>query len=151
MLNKLTAAFGAAFLAITLVVPALPAAADSDVRKVAIHVDENDKFKMNLALNNAENVTKYYKSQGKEVQIRIVAYGPGLHMMRSDTSPVKARIEKMALELDNIAFAACGVTKGKMEKKAGKAVPIMTEAKMVPSGVVELIELQGQGWAYVRP
>jgi intracellular sulfur oxidation DsrE/DsrF family protein len=106
---------------------------------------------MNLALNNAENVIKYYKSKGQEVEIRIVAYGPGLHMFRSDTSPVKARIERMSLALDNITFAACGNTKAKMMKKSGKPVPIISEAKMVVSGVVELVELQRQGWAYIKP
>ena len=151
MLKKFALAFGAALLAITVMVPASPTMAGSDTIKVAIHVDENDKFKMNLALNNAENMTKYYKSKGKEVEIRIVTYGPGLHMFRADTSPVKDRIEQLALELDNISFAACGVTKGKMAKKSGKPVPIIAEAKMVPSGVVELVELQNLGWAYIKP
>ena len=151
MLNKITAALGAAFLALVILVPAMPAAAGSDPVRIAIHVDENDKFKMNLVLNNAENVTKYYMSKGQKVQIRIVAYGPGLHMLRADTSPVKARIAKMALALDNISFAACGNTKAKMMKKSGKPVPIIAEAKMVTSGVVELVELQRQGWAYIRP
>ena len=151
MLNKITAALGAAFLALVILVPAMPAAAGSDPVRIAIHVDDNDKFKMNLALNNAENVTKYYMSKGQKVQIRIVAYGPGLHMLRADTSPVKARIAKMALALDNISFAACGNTKAKMMKKSGKPVPIIAEAKMVTSGVVELVELQRQGWAYIRP
>jgi intracellular sulfur oxidation DsrE/DsrF family protein len=151
MLNKITAALGAAFLALVILVPAMPAAAGSDPVRIAIHVDENSKFKMNLALNNAENVIKYYKSKGQEVEIRIVAYGPGLHMFRSDTSPVKARIERMSLALDNITFAACGNTKAKMMKKSGKPVPIISEAKMVVSGVVELVELQRQGWAYIKP
>ena len=151
MLNKITAALDAAFLALVILVPAMPAAAGSDPVRIAIHVDENDKFKMNLVLNNAENVTKYYMSKGQKVQIRIVAYGPGLHMLRADTSPVKARIAKMALALDNISFAACGNTKAKMMKKSGKPVPIIAEAKMVTSGVVELVELQRQGWAYIRP
>jgi len=151
MLNKFTAALGAAFLALVILVPAMPAAAGSDPIRIAIHVDDNDKFKMNLALNNAENVTRYYESKGQKVEIRIVAYGPGLHMLRADTSPVKARIAKMALTLDNISFAACGNTKVKMMKKSGKPVPIIAEAKIVTSGVVELVELQRQGWAYIKP
>jgi len=38
-----------------------------------------------------------------------------------------------------------------MVEKAGKDVPILSEATMVPSGVVRLIELQENGYAYVRP
>jgi len=38
-----------------------------------------------------------------------------------------------------------------MSKKAGHEIPIMEEATVVPSGVVRLVELQEQGYAYVRP
>jgi len=125
--------------------------ADSKTHKVAIHVDENDKARMNMALNNAENVNAYYQEKGEAVEIEIVAYGPGLHMLREDTSPVKARIAAMSLEMANVSFAACGNTKAKMSKKDGKEVQLISEAKTVPSGVVRLIELQESGWSYVRP
>lgn len=146
------------FFALALAVAAfgvLPAtdgfAGESEVRKVAIHVNDNDPKRMNLALNNAANIHKYYKSKGQKVMVRVVAYGPGLHMFRDDTSPVKARIEQMALGQEGLTFAACGNTHKKMTKKEGKKPPIISEAKMVPSGVVELMELQRQGWTYIKP
>lgn len=143
--------FGAMALALALLVPAAPATAGDETRRVAIHVDDNDAKRMNMALNNAQNLDKYYKSKSMKVEIRLVAYGPGLHMLRADTSPVKDRIEKMALQYPNISFAACGNTHARMSKKAGKDVVLMSEATKVPSGVVELLELQRKGWAYVRP
>lgn len=123
---------------------------DAD-HKVAIHVDENDPKLMNLALNNAANVQKYYSSKGESVIIELVAYGPGLHMLRADTSPVKDRISAMSLEIDNLTFSACGNTHSKMSKAAGKDIELLDEAQKVSSGVVQLIELQEQGYAYVRP
>ena len=131
----------AALLTAPLALGPQAALAAGAVHKLAIHVDESDPKRMNLALNNAENVTKYYESKGDTVIIEIVTYGPGLHMLRSDTSPVKSRIEAMSLGMDNISFAACGNTMGKMAKKEGKDIPIMSEAKHVTSGVVRLIEL----------
>ena len=121
------------------------------MHKVAIQVNQNDKAVMELALNNVRNITEYYKSKGETVAIEVVAYGPGLHMLRSDTSPVKDRIAPMALENPSIAFIACGNTQANQSKAEGKPVPIMSEAKVVPSGVVRLIELQKQGYAYIRP
>lgn len=121
------------------------------VHKLAIHVGDNDPKRMNIVLNNVENVTRYYESRGEKVIIEVVAYGPGLHMLRSDTSPVKARIEAMSLGLENLSFAACGNTLTKMTKKEGKEIPIMSEAKMVIAGVVRLIELQEAGYSYLRP
>jgi intracellular sulfur oxidation DsrE/DsrF family protein len=104
------------------------ALAGGKVHYLAIHVNDNDKAKMSIALNNAANVTKYYEAKGETVNIEIVAYGPGLHMLRADTSPVKDRIEAMSLQHENLAFSACGNTKARMSKKAGAEIPILEEA-----------------------
>jgi len=126
-------------------------AADAPTHKVAIHVDENDPKRMNLALNNVANVNKYYESVGETVEIELVAYGPGLHMFRADTSPVIDRISQMSLEFENLTFSACGNTHRVMSKRESKEIELVEEASMVPSGVVQLIALQEQGYAYVRP
>jgi uncharacterized protein len=118
--------------------------------KVAIQVNQNEKGVMDLALNNAKNISDYYKSKGQDVLIEIVTYGPGLHMLRSE-SPVKDRVATMSLELPNLTFAACGNTQTNMSKAEGKPVTLLSEAKVTPSGVVRLMELQGQGYAYIRP
>ncbi len=118
---------------------------------VALHVNQNDPAIMALALNNAENVLAEFKSMGQPVTIEIVTYGPGLHMLRSDTSPVKARISAMALEQPQISFSACGNTQERMSKAEGKEVPLMSEAKVQKSGVVHLMQLQAKGYAYIKP
>jgi intracellular sulfur oxidation DsrE/DsrF family protein len=118
---------------------------------VAIHVDQNDPKVMNMALNNAVNVTKYYESKGDTVEIELVAYGPGLNMFVQGKSPVADRISVLSLQLENLSFSACGNTHRKMIERTGADVPLMSEATVVPSGVVRLIELQEQGYAYVRP
>ena len=121
------------------------------VHYLAIHVDSADPKTQNIALNNAVNVTNYYEAKGEKVVIELVAYGPGLTMFIPGKSPVEDRIKTMALEFENLTFAACGNTKKKMEKKLGGPIQIMEEAPIVPSGVVRLMELQEQGYAYVRP
>jgi intracellular sulfur oxidation DsrE/DsrF family protein len=128
-------------------------AADAKSHRIAIQVDQNDPQVMNLALNNATNVIEYFRGKNEDVDVDIVAYGPGLHMLRDDTSPVKDRIKHLK-ELSfpgKIQFSACNNTKQGMEKTEGKAVPILSDATIVPSGVVRLMELQEQGWSYVRP
>lgn len=132
------------------VIPAATAA-DGKHHKVAIHVDDNEPKRMNMALNNAQNVKNYYDAKGETVEIEIVVYGPGLHMFRQDTSPVKDRISSMSLEIEGLTFSACGNTQAAMSKAAGKEIVLVDEARIVPSGVVQLIELQEQGYAYVRP
>ena len=50
---------------------------------------------MNLVLNNVANVMQYYHGKGEQAQIEVVAYGPGLNMLREDKSPVKERLTQI--------------------------------------------------------
>ena len=141
----------AALLSMPLVSGSL--AADSKSHRVAIQVDQNDPQVMNLALNNATNVIEYYRGKNEDVDVDIVTYGPGLHMLRADTSPVQDRIKRLK-ELafpGKIQFSACNNTRQGMEKAEGHAISVLPDATIVPSGVVRLMELQEQGWSYVRP
>ena len=146
-MRKLTIALTASMATLLLSGAAL---AEEAMHKLAIHVDQSDVQVMNMALNNAQNVKSYYAGKGESVAIEIVAYGPGMQMYVAN-SPVKDRISTMALENPDFAFSACGNTLAAMEKKAGGKVELISEAHVVPSGVVRLMELQGDGYAYVRP
>jgi len=137
-------------MAVAALAPLSDAYAGDKMHKVVIHVDENDKARMNLALNNASNVTSHYLAKGEEVQIEIVAYGPGLKMLTAD-SPVAARVKSLTENFEQISFKGCGNTHKKMSKKAGKQIAMLPQAKMVPAGVVHLMERQEEGWTYIRP
>ena len=128
-----------------------PGAPKGKEHRLVLQVNSNDAAAMNLTLNNATNVTEYYKGLGEKVQIEVVPFGPGLHMLREDTSPVKARIEEMALSTPEVSFKACGNTQEKMQKAENKSIPIIKQAEVVKSGVVRVMELQEKGWAYVKP
>ena len=150
MRSGLRAIFGAVLLAL---ITSVGHAADVKQHRVAIQVNQNDTDLMNLALNNATNVMEFYKATNEDVQIEIVTYGPGLNMLREDTSPVKGRIKQLvdASFPSSVKFIACGNTKEGMEKREGKAISVMSEATVVPSGAVRLIELQEAGWSYLKP
>ena len=120
---------------------------------IAFQVDQNNPAVMNLVLNNVANLMTYYRDKGEQADIEVVAYGPGLMMLRDDKSPVKGRLaslKKVAFP-SKVTFSACHNTMAKMEKKEGHAIPIVSEARVVPAGVVRLTELQEQGWTYIRP
>lgn len=128
-------------------------ATDAKVHRVTIQVDQNDPAVMNFALNNATNMMDAYKAKGEDVEIELVAYGPGLNMFRDDTSPVKDRLKQItALSFPSrIKFSACNVTKEGMEKHEGHPITLVSEARLVPSGVIRLTELQESGWTYLKP
>jgi uncharacterized protein len=125
--------------------------ADKKLHRLILQVNSNEPAMMNLALNNATNVVQYYKDRGENVKIDVVTFGPGLHMLRDDTSPVKARIKTISESTPSISFEACSNTRENMSKTESKEVPLISEAKVVKSGVVRVMELQEQGWTYVKP
>jgi uncharacterized protein len=121
--------------------------------RILIQVNQNDPAVMNLALNNATNLIDYYRAKHVDIKIDMVTYGPGLHMLRDDTSPVKDRIKQLKDYAfpSTVQFSACNNTKENMEKKEGKPVTLVSEAVVVPAGVVHLTELQEKGWTYLKP
>lgn len=124
---------------------------DQKLHRLVLQVNTNEPAMMNLALNNATNVAQYYKDLGEKVTIEVVTFGPGLHMLRDDTSPVKARIKAITESTPAISFKACGNTQENMHKAENKEIPLVPEAKIVKSGVVRVMELQERGWTYVKP
>lgn len=120
--------------------------ADNGKHKLVIQVSTDDARTQTIALNNAVNLQKHYGIDN--VDIEIVAYGPGLGMMTKKGSQA-SRISSLALQ--DITFSACGNTMKKVAKKTGK-MPVLAEGVgEVPSGVVRIMELQEQGYAYIRP
>jgi len=162
-MNWLQVVRTAAVCVTALVLEASPAAAQNGkpvpiavnvtkkAHRLVLQVNTNEPATMNLALNNATNVEQYYKALGEKLEIEIVAFGPGLHMLREDTSPVKDRVKAIAEKMPSISFKACGNTRENMGKAENKTIPLIAEATVVKSGVVRVMELQEQGWAYVRP
>jgi intracellular sulfur oxidation DsrE/DsrF family protein len=155
--RPLLAAFAFLFLIGAVYAQGAPQTDTKNARthQLAIQVDQNDPAAMNLALNNAKNVLEYYRDKGENIGVEIVAYGPGLNMLRADTSPVKERIAHMASAEatfpSKIVFSACNNTLKGMEKREGRPVTLIPQARIVPSGAVRLMQLEEQGWSYIRP
>ena len=117
--------------------------------RVVIQVDQDDAKTMNLALNNAANMREYWDKKGEKNQIEFVAFGPGLQMVRSDTSPVRDRIAELSKK--GVVFSGCGNTRTNQSKAENKPIELLGEVREVPTGVARITELEEQGWTYLRP
>jgi len=112
-------------------------------QKVVFQVSDGDPAKWNLALNNARNVQA---ELGKDnVQIEIVAYGPGLGMLKRG-SKVE---DRLAQALDsNVGLIACENT---MHNTKTTKADMYDGIGYTPAGVTHLMKRQREGWAYIRP
>ena len=114
-----------------------------DRHKVVLQVSDNDAGKWNLALNNAQNLQQ---ALGKDnVEVEIVAYGPGLPMLKAE-SKVGARLAQ-ALDA-SVKLIACENT---MRKTHVTKADMYDGISFVPGGVVHIMQREREGWAYIRP
>ena len=130
-------------LGASLAVAATAQTASAVKSKLVLQVSDADPARWGLALNNAKNVQQELGA-GK-VDIEIVAYGPGIGMLKAE-APTANRITEAVQS--GIKVVACEntmttqkLTKADMHAAIGYA----------PSGVVEIMKRQSEGWAYVRP
>src|SRR6185503_9154128 len=119
--------------------------------RLAIQVNTEDPTAMRHAISNALNAAKAYKDVSEPLEVQIVTYGPGIHMFRADTSPVKDLLPLLRANLPEVAFIVCGNSKVIMEQKEGHTLALVDGAQVVPAGIVRLMELQEAGWSYIRP
>ena len=141
-------------LAGLLLFAAFPAVAGDKVHRLALQISDDSPEKMNTVLGNATNAARYYSEKGEKLEIKVVAYSGGLDMLRTDKSPVLERLKSASKDVPNITFEACNNTIEGVAKKEGKKpseIPLVPGTKVVPAGVVELIELNEAGWTIVRP
>lgn len=111
--------------------------------RVVIQVSDADPAKWNLALNNARNIQTDIGAS--DVDIEIVAYGPGIGMLKAD-SVVGNRVEEAGKA--GVKVVACENT---MRAQKLAHADMLPGIGYVAAGVVELMQRQQQGWAYIRP
>ena len=144
MNQALTAALLAAAISLAPATALAQSAAPAAGRHhVVIQVSDNDAAKWNLALNNARNVQADLGMDN--VDVEVVAYGPGLAMLRTE-SAVAQRIQSAAAQ--GVGVIACENT---MKNTKVDRSQILGGVKFVDAGVVHIMKRQREGWGYVRP
>ncbi len=110
--------------------------------RALFQVSDNDPARWTMILNNIQNLREGVGSES--VEIELVAYGPGVAMLKADSS-VRERID--AALKNGVAVNACQNTMQGMKLVPADMLPAIS---YVPSGVVEVMRKQQQGWAYIR-
>jgi hypothetical protein len=133
----------AALAAISLLAGSAQAQPSAQRSKVVIQVSDGDQAKWNLALNNARNIQADLGAAN--VDIEIVAYGPGIGMLKLD-SPVANRVGEATAA--GVKVMACENT---MNGQKLVRSDMLGSIGYVNAGVVEIMQRQQQGWSYLRP
>jgi uncharacterized protein len=142
MRRNLLAAMTLATLAAAAPVLAQTASRSAKIQAV-LQVSDSDPQKWGLALNNVRNVQMDLGEDA--VQLEIVVYGPGIGMLKAG-SPMAERVS--AALRSGVKVVACENTMKAMKLVYADMLP---DIGYVPAGVVELINRQREGYAYIRP
>lgn len=111
--------------------------------KAVFQVSDADPKKWSLVLNNVKNAQT---DLGKEnIAIEIVAYGPGIEMLKANAEVAKKVTEAVS---SGVVVSACENTMRAAQLSRKDMNP---QTSYVPSGVVQIIKLQKAGYSYVRP
>lgn len=131
--------------------PSVAAQQSAKSHRLLLQINTEDLQTMNIVLGNAMNAKKYYDEKGEALQVEVVAYGPGISMLRQDKSPVKDRLEEAKKAIPGLALSMCNNAKMAAEKREGHEITPLPGVKVVPAGIVRVMELQEEGWSYVKP
>ena len=124
----------------------LNAQENKKIHKIVIQVSSSDIITQKMALNNAVNLQEHYGVDN--IKIEIVAYGPGLSLL-TQNSLQSTKVENLVF--NDIKFSACSNTIKIMEKRFNKKIKLLDDVTIVPAGAARIMELQEQGYAYLRP
>lgn len=115
-------------------------------QKFVLQISDMDPSKQTLVLNVASNIIKHYGPD--QVDIEIVAFGPGLRLLFADNSN-SGRID--GLVGSGVRFFACQNTVNNMSKLIGEPVKVNEHASSGKGGIVRIKELVDQGYTLVKP
>jgi len=113
--------------------------------KVVFHIDWDDEKALIMALNNMENLLK--EIPAKEAMIYLVANGVAVELFKLDrAAQYSSRIEKLSDV--GVHFCLCN---NSIRNLGINRDELISSCEIIPAGILELIRLQAEGCAYVKP
>ena len=115
--------------------------------RYAIQISDANPFKRKMVLKVAKNLLKKYGP--KNVDIEIVAFGPGLELLYKDNNPYAKKIAKLASQ--GVRFSACHNTIKHLTKVLGHPPVLVPQARVVAGGMFRLYNLFKAGYFIDKP
>lgn len=145
---------------------AIPPIADSvpvaEIAKVVFHVDFADPRRFSAMLTNINNMVTTYQNNFQDYDVRIVFVAHGIRFVTGDKlantpfaedNELRVRREDLLGRLSslrkvhNVKLELCDITREQVNLSEEK---LIEGIQLVPSGVVRLVELQRQGFSYIK-
>ena len=114
--------------------------------KIVLQLSDNDPRKQGLVISVANNLMKFYDPD--KVAVEIVAFGPGIELLRPD-NPNRKLVESLVAQGARVDI--CLNTVDTLERDSGKRPEYISAATPVQVGVAQILFLTENGYTLVRP
>ena len=116
-----------------------------DPHRVVMHLNSSDEKVQRGALNNIRNL---YQEVGREhVLVELVVHGAGLTLLTKKDSTLVPELAQLKTAYD-VEFTACSNT---MKAQGLTRADLLEQVDLTVPAMVRLMELQEQGWVYIKP
>jgi uncharacterized protein len=114
--------------------------------KVVLQLSDSDPKKQGLVISVANNLMKYYDPD--KVAIEVVAFGPGIDLLKAD-NPNRKAVESLVAQ--GVRVDICLNTVDTIERDTGKRPEFLSVATPVQVGVAQILHLTENGYTLVKP
>jgi len=114
--------------------------------RIVLQLSDSDARKQSLVISVAYNLLKLYDPD--KVAIEVVAFGPGIDLLRPDNTNRKL-VESLVAQ--GVRFDICLNTVDTIERETGKRPEFIAGATPVQVGVGQILSLAENGYTLVRP
>ena len=111
--------------------------------KVVVHINFSDAERQKHGLTNVANILKEVKG---DAEIAVVCHGEGIGLLVKEKSQNADEVERLVKA--KVRFAACENT---LRDKAISKDKLLPGVTTTPSGAVEVIRKQQEGFGYFKP
>lgn len=116
---------------------------EKSMLKAVIHINFFDSDRQKHGLKNVSNILKEVEG---EAEIVVVCHGAGIDLLVKEKSQHGDEVERLIKE--KVRFAACENT---LRDKAIPKDKLLPGVTTTPSGAVEVIRKQQEGFGYFKP
>ena len=114
---------------------------ESQTHKIVFHLMTGSERDRAGLLRNIRNVLREWP----EARIKVVSHSGGIALLTQEGNTLVQEID--VLHQKGVTFNACENT---MASKSIARGDLVSAAETIPSGIVEVVKLQEQGYAYIR-
>ena len=116
-----------------------------DPHRVVMHLNSGEEKVQRGALNNIRNL---YQEVGREhLLVELVVHGAGLILLTKKDSTLAPELAQLKTAYD-VEFTACSNT---MKAQGLTRADLLDQVDRTVPAMVRLMELQEQGWVYIKP